>query len=84
MVLSGIAAWTPPVTIGDCMIPLLTLGIPGSTVATILIGVFLIRQVSPTIFESIGPNSSRCSPPVWWASPRMAPSVTGAARLSVA
>jgi putative tricarboxylic transport membrane protein len=37
---------------GPSMIPLLTLGIPGSTVAAILIGVFLIHgiQVGPTIF----------------------------------
>lgn len=38
---------------GPSMIPLLTLGIPGSTVAAILIGVFLIHgiQVGPTIFD---------------------------------
>ena len=37
---------------GPGMIPLLTLGIPGSTVAAILVGVFLIHgiQVGPTIF----------------------------------
>ena len=37
---------------GPSMIPLLTLGIPGSTVAAILVGVFLIHgiQVGPTIF----------------------------------
>ena len=36
------------------MIPLLTLGIPGSTIAAILIGVFLIHgiQVGPTIFAT--------------------------------
>jgi putative tricarboxylic transport membrane protein len=39
---------------GPTMIPLLTLGIPGSTIAAILIGVFLIHgiQVGPTIFET--------------------------------
>jgi len=39
---------------GPSMIPLLTLGIPGSTVAAILIGVFLIHgiQVGPTIFTT--------------------------------
>lgn len=39
---------------GPSMIPLLTLGIPGSTVAAILIGVFLIHgiQVGPTIFTN--------------------------------
>ncbi len=38
---------------GPSMIPLLTLGIPGSTIAAILIGVFLIHgiQVGPQIFE---------------------------------
>ena len=38
---------------GPSMIPLLTLGIPGSTIAAILIGVFLIHgiQVGPVIFE---------------------------------
>ena len=38
---------------GPSMIPLLTLGIPGSTVAAILIGVFLIHgiQVGPAIFD---------------------------------
>ncbi|MEO1310399.1 MAG: tripartite tricarboxylate transporter permease [Pseudomonadota bacterium] len=37
---------------GPAMIPVLTLGIPGSTIAAILIGVFLIHgiQVGPTIF----------------------------------
>lgn len=37
---------------GPSMIPLLTLGVPGSTIAAILIGVFLIHgiQVGPTIF----------------------------------
>lgn len=37
---------------GPSMIPVLTLGIPGSTIAAILIGVFLIHgiQVGPTIF----------------------------------
>ena len=36
------------------MIPLLTLGVPGSTIAAILIGVFLIHgiQVGPSIFET--------------------------------
>ena len=36
------------------MIPLLTLGIPGSTIAAILIGVFLIHgiQVGPAIFDT--------------------------------
>ena len=39
---------------GPSMIPLLSLGIPGSTVAAVLIGVFLIHgiQVGPSIFES--------------------------------
>ena len=39
---------------GPSMIPLLTLGIPGSTIAAILIGVFLIHgiQVGPTIFAN--------------------------------
>ena len=39
---------------GPSMIPLLTLGIPGSTVAAILIGVFLIHgiQVGPTLFDT--------------------------------
>ena len=39
---------------GPSMIPLLTLGIPGSTVAAILIGVFLIHgiQVGPAIFDT--------------------------------
>ena len=39
---------------GPSMIPLLTLGIPGSTVAAVLIGVFLIHgiQVGPAIFDS--------------------------------
>ena len=39
---------------GPTMIPLLTLGIPGSTIAAILIGVFLIHgiQVGPTIFAT--------------------------------
>lgn len=39
---------------GPSMIPLLTLGIPGSTIAAILIGVFLIHgiQVGPLIFET--------------------------------
>ncbi|MEL6873210.1 MAG: tripartite tricarboxylate transporter permease, partial [Pseudomonadota bacterium] len=39
---------------GPSMIPLLTLGIPGSTIAAILIGVFLIHgiQVGPTIFTN--------------------------------
>jgi putative tricarboxylic transport membrane protein len=39
---------------GPSMIPLLTLGIPGSTVAAILIGVFLIHgiQVGPSIFDT--------------------------------
>lgn len=39
---------------GPSMIPLLTLGIPGSTIAAILIGVFLIHgiQVGPSIFET--------------------------------
>ncbi|MEM9798319.1 MAG: tripartite tricarboxylate transporter permease [Pseudomonadota bacterium] len=38
---------------GPSMIPLLTLGIPGSTVAAVLIGVFLIHgiQVGPQIFS---------------------------------
>ena len=38
---------------GPSMIPLLTLGIPGSTVAAVLIGVFLIHglQVGPSIFD---------------------------------
>lgn len=37
---------------GPSMIPLLTLGVPGSTIAAILIGVFLIHgiQVGPSIF----------------------------------
>lgn len=37
---------------GPSMIPVLTLGIPGSTIAAILIGVFLLHgvQVGPTIF----------------------------------
>ena len=39
---------------GPSMIPLLTLGIPGSTVAAVLIGVFLIHgiQVGPSIFDT--------------------------------
>ncbi len=39
---------------GPSMIPLLSLGIPGSTIAAILIGVFLIHgiQVGPQIFET--------------------------------
>jgi putative tricarboxylic transport membrane protein len=39
---------------GPSMIPLLTLGVPGSTIAAILIGVFLIHgiQVGPTIFQT--------------------------------
>lgn len=39
---------------GPSMIPLLTLGVPGSTIAAILIGVFLIHgiQVGPSIFET--------------------------------
>lgn len=39
---------------GPSMIPLLTLGIPGSTVAAVLIGVFLIHglQVGPSIFDA--------------------------------
>lgn len=39
---------------GPSMIPLLTLGVPGSTVAAILIGVFLIHgiQVGPTLFTN--------------------------------
>ncbi len=39
---------------GPTMIPLLTLGIPGSTIAAILIGVFMIHgiQVGPMIFET--------------------------------
>ncbi|MCK0167214.1 tripartite tricarboxylate transporter permease [Jannaschia sp. S6380] len=38
---------------GPSMIPLLTLGVPGSTVAAVLIGVFLIHgiQVGPLIFS---------------------------------
>lgn len=39
---------------GPSMIPLLTLGVPGSTIAAILIGVFMIHgiQVGPMIFET--------------------------------
>ena len=39
---------------GPSMIPLLTLGVPGSTIAAILIGVFMIHgiQVGPAIFET--------------------------------
>ncbi len=39
---------------GPSMIPVLTLGIPGSTIAAILIGVFLMHgiQVGPTIFAT--------------------------------
>jgi putative tricarboxylic transport membrane protein len=39
---------------GPSMIPLLTLGVPGSTIAAILVGVFMIHgiQVGPTIFET--------------------------------
>ena len=39
---------------GPSMIPLLTLGVPGSTIAAILIGVFLIHgiQVGPSIFQT--------------------------------
>lgn len=39
---------------GPSMIPLLTLGIPGSTIAAMLIGVFLIHgiQVGPVIFDN--------------------------------
>ena len=39
---------------GPSMIPLLTLGVPGSTIAAILIGVFMIHgiQVGPSIFQT--------------------------------
>jgi len=39
---------------GPSMIPLLTLGIPGSTIAALLMGVFLIHgiQIGPTIFTT--------------------------------
>ena len=39
---------------GPSMIPLLTLGVPGSTIAAVLIGVFMIHgiQVGPMIFET--------------------------------
>lgn len=39
---------------GPSMIPLLTLGVPGSTIAAILVGVFMIHgiQVGPSIFET--------------------------------
>lgn len=39
---------------GPSMIPLLTLGIPGSTIAAMLIGVFLVHgiQVGPVIFDN--------------------------------
>jgi putative tricarboxylic transport membrane protein len=39
---------------GPSMVPLLTLGIPGSTIAAILVGVFTIHgiQVGPTIFTA--------------------------------
>ncbi len=39
---------------GPSMIPLLTLGVPGSTIAAVLIGVFMIHgiQVGPLIFET--------------------------------
>ena len=39
---------------GPSMIPLLTLGVPGSTIAAILVGVFLIHgiQVGPNIFTT--------------------------------
>ncbi len=39
---------------GPSMIPLLTLGVPGSTIAAILIGVFVIHgiQVGPSIFNN--------------------------------
>lgn len=39
---------------GPSMIPLLTLGIPGSTIAAILIGLFLVHgiPVGPTIFDT--------------------------------
>lgn len=39
---------------GPSMIPLLTLGIPGSTIAAVLIGMFLVNglQPGPTIFSS--------------------------------
>jgi len=39
---------------GPSMIPLLTLGVPGSTIAAILIGVFMIHgiQVGPSIFTT--------------------------------
>lgn len=39
---------------GPSMIPLLTLGVPGSTIAALLMGVFLIHgiQVGPTIFRT--------------------------------
>ncbi len=39
---------------GPSMIPLLTLGVPGSTIAAILIGIFLIHgiQVGPAIFQT--------------------------------
>lgn len=41
---------------GPAMIPLLTLGIPGSTVGAMMMGVFLIHgiQVGPTIFTQSG------------------------------
>jgi len=39
---------------GPSMIPLLTLGVPGSTIAALLMGVFLIHgiQIGPTIFST--------------------------------
>lgn len=39
---------------GPSMIPLLTLGVPGSTIAAILIGVFMIHgiQVGPSVFQT--------------------------------
>ena len=41
---------------GPSMIPLLALGVPGSTIAAMLMGVFLIHgiQVGPKIFETAG------------------------------
>lgn len=41
---------------GPSMIPLLTLGVPGTTVAAILMGVFLIHgiPIGPTIFSAAG------------------------------
>ena len=52
---------------GPSMIPLLTLGIPGSTIAAVLIGMFLVNglQVGPQIFAT--------EPPLFVAGQMMSP-----------